>query len=240
MVKTRSVGIMATQQLILKVGLQAEATFTNYYPGNNQHCVNALRAMISGTGERVIYINGSPGQGCSHLLQAVCHQANQQQISCIYIPLQKMITHTPSAFEGLELFTLVCIDDLQMIAQRPAWEEALFHTYNRIHDAGGRLVFAAVNPPKRLGLALADLVSRLSAGMVFQLQPLTDDEKLQALLLRAKQRGMLVTLEVGRFILNHCARDFNNMFAILDQLDAASLVEQRRLTIPFIKSVLQI
>lgn len=46
--------------------------------------------------------------------------------------------------------------------------------------------------------------------------------------------------EVGQFILQRCNRDLPSLLQILTQLDTASLVEQRRLTIPFVKRVLAI
>ena len=55
-------------------------------------------------------------------------------------------------------------------------------------------------------LSLPDLVSRLSWGMVFQLQPLADEEKLSMLTMRANHRGIHLSEEVGKYILTHCPR----------------------------------
>ena len=227
-------------QLTLGVSLKDEATFTNFYPGNNTQLVTALKNAALGQGEKILYIYGSGGQGCTHLLQACCHEAHQNQLSSVYIPLRKIGDFSPAIFEGLESLPLVCVDDVQRIAGNPAWEEALFHAYNRIHDAGGRLIVTANVAPKLLGLTLPDVVSRLSWGMVFQLQPLSDTEKLQILIMRAERRGMTLSEEVGRFILNHCPRHMSTLFAALDALDKTSLAAQRKLTIPFVKTVLQI
>jgi DnaA family protein len=227
-------------QLTLGVGLKDEATFANYYAGKNGPLIQELKKSASGSGERVTYFCGIGGQGCTHLLQAACHEAHRYKLTSVYIPLASLIDYSPDIFEGLESLMLVCIDDLHLIAGRPAWEEAFFHAYNRIHDAGSRLIVTANVMPKALGLALPDLVSRLSWGVVFQLQPLTDNEKLAVLMMRAERRGMALSEEVGKFILNHCPRHMSTLFAALDALDKASLAAQRKLTIPFVKTVLQI
>jgi DnaA family protein len=227
-------------QLTLGVSLKDEATFTNYYPGQNGPLIQELRKTASGSGERVIYFCGAGGQGCTHLLQASCHEANRHQLTAVYIPLASLIDYSPDILEGLESLMLVCIDDLHVIAGKPEWEEAFFHAYNRIHDAGGRIIVTANVMPKLLGLALPDVVSRLSWGVAFQLQPLTDHEKLGALIMRADRRGMTLSEEVGKFILNHCPRHMSTLFAALEALDKASLAAQRKLTIPFVKTVLQI
>jgi DnaA family protein len=227
-------------QLTLGVGLKDEATFVNYYPGKNQQLRNELKKTACGQGERVIYFCSSGGEGRTHLLQACCHEANQHGLSSVYIPLENLSDFSPDIFQGLEILSLVCIDDLHKIVGKPEWEEAFFHAYNRIRDAGGCLIVTANVMPKLLGLTLPDIISRLVWGMAFQLQPLTDDEKLHVLTMRATRRGMMLSEDVGRFVLTHCPRHMTTLFAALDALDKASLAAQRKLTIPFVKEVLQI
>ncbi len=227
-------------QLTLGVGLRDEATFANYYEANNGPLIQELKKTASGQGEKIIYFCGSGGLGCTHLLQAVCHEANRNKLSAVYLPLTSLIDFSPAVFEGLESLKLICIDDLHLIAGRPLWEEAFFHAYNRIYDAGARLIVTANVMPKSLGVVLPDVVSRLSWGVVFQLHSLMDLEKLAVLIMRAERRGMMLSEEVGKYILNHCPRHMSTLFAALEALDKASLAAQRKLTVPFVKSILQI
>src|SRR5579862_4107435 len=122
-------------QLTLGVGLKDEATFTNYYAGKNQLLAEELKKTAHGKGERVVYFRGAGGEGRTHLLQACCHEANQSGLSSVYIPLENLADFSPDIFQGLEILSLVCIDDLHKLAGQPEWEEAFFHAYNRIHDA---------------------------------------------------------------------------------------------------------
>jgi DnaA family protein len=227
-------------QLTLGVSLKDEATFANYHPGQNGPLIHTLIQAAAGQGERVIYFAGVGGAGCTHLLQASCHEAKKHKLSAVYIPLASLIEYSPAIFEGLENLELVCIDDMHMIAGRPLWEEAFFYLYNRLHDAGKRLIVTANVLPKSLGLVLPDLVSRLSWGVVFQIQGLTDTEKLQVLTLRAQRRGMTLSEDVGKFSLNHCPRHMATLSSAFEALDKASLAAQRKLTIPFVKTVLQV
>ena len=71
-------------------------------------------------------------------------------------------------------------------------------------------------------------------ALIFQLHGLSDEDKLRALQLRASRRGLHLTDEVGRFILNRGSRSMNSLFDLLEQLDRASLQAQRKLTIPFL------
>ena len=137
------------------------------------------------------------------------------------------------------LLQAIC-HEIEAIAGHAQWEEAIFHLYNRVRDAGGRIIVAGHDLPKAINLQLPDLVSRLSWGVLYQLISLEDDEKLIALNMRAKRRGMTLPDDVGKYLLTHCPRHMSTLFAALDALDKASLAAQRRLTIPFVKEVLQI
>lgn len=232
--------IKLINQLTLGVGLKDEATFANFYAGKNIHLINALTKSSHGLGEHCLYFYGTGGLGCTHLLQACCHEAHQHKRSAVYIPLANILDFTPAIFDGLENLNLICVDDIQRIAGNLVWEEAFFHAYNRILDTGSHLIVTANVAPKGLGLALPDVVSRLTSGIVFQIQALTDDEKLQIIIMRAERRGLTLSEEVGKFILNHCPRHMSTLFAALDAIDKMSLAAQRKLTIPFIKTVLQI
>ncbi|TAK75986.1 MAG: DnaA regulatory inactivator Hda [Gammaproteobacteria bacterium] len=227
-------------QLTLGLSLKDEATFDNFYPGKNTEIVAELKKTASAQGERIIYLCGTRGQGGSHLLQACCHHAHQHQLRSVYLPLANLITLSPDVLSGLEELALICLDDLHIIAGHPEWEEAIFHFYNRVYDAGGRVVMAAHDLPKSIHIGLADLVSRLSWGVVYQLHSLSDAEKLSVLIMRAHRRGISLSEEVGKYILTHCPRHMGTLFAALEALDKASLAAQRRLTIPFVKEVLQI
>lgn len=227
-------------QLTLGLSLKDEATFDNFYATNNAEIIAELKKTASGCGERIIYLCGSRTQGCSHLLQASCHYAHQQQIRSVYLPLDTLMAHSPEMLNGFETLSLICLDDLQVVASHPEWEQAVFHLFNRVYDSGGRIIFAAHDLPKSIQLTLADLISRLSWGIVYQLHPLSDAEKLKVLIRRAERRGIHLSEEVGKYIMTHCPRHMGTLFAALDALDKASLALQRRLTIPFVKEVLQI
>jgi DnaA family protein len=230
----------SSTQLTLGLSLKDEATFANFYPAKNAEIIAELKKTASGVGEHVIYIYGTHGQGCSHLLQATCHYAHQHHLSSVYFPLAHLISMSTDILNGLEQLDVVCIDDLHIIAGHAAWEEAIFHLYNRMHDAGKKIIVAANDSPKFIKLELPDVVSRLSSGIVFQLRPLMDAEKLLILIQRAHSRGISLSEEVGKFILTHYPRHMGTLFAALDALDKASLAAQRRLTIPFVKEVLEI
>lgn len=232
---------MKPVQLPLGVRLRDDATFANYYPGANPVALGYVERLCeddAGWTENLIYLWGAPGVGRSHLLQAACLRFEQRGEQAVYLPLTELAEHGPALLDGLEQCALVCLDDLQAVAGRADWEEALFHLFNRLRDVGRCLLLSAAAAPRELSVQLPDLRSRLSLALVFQLQLLSDEDKLRALQLRASRRGLQLPDDVARFILTRGSRSMSDLFALLERLDQASLQAQRKLTIPFLKEVL--
>lgn len=232
--------MIAQAQLPLNIQLRDEATFKNFYPGNNAQAVNAVIEVSQGQGESFLYLWGSEKVGKSHLLQAACHGSADLTRSAVYIPLSDIADLSFQVLQGLEKVSLVCLDDLQCLAGKPAWEEALFHLFNRIRAGQGKLLIAADCSPKQIDIQLPDLKSRLAWGVTYHLHDLSDEEKLAALQWRARCRGLELNKTVGKFLLSRCSRDIAELFQILEALDHASLAEQHRLTIPFVKQILKL
>lgn len=230
------------QQLSLQVHLNDEATFDNYYAPqgqNNAQVVATLKDMLQPFGETSIFLWGASGVGLTHLLQAACNFAEQQGSKVQYLPLSELSGFSPEGlFEGLEDVDLVCLDGLHSVIGQDNWEQAIFHLFNRLRDSGKRLLMAAEKSPFEMSISLADLHSRLTWGLVFQVAPLDDQSKQEALQMRARDLGLDLTDEVAQFILHRAPRDMKELFLTLKRLDHISLAEQRRLTIPFVKHAL--
>ena len=88
-----------------------------------------------------------------------------------------------------------------------------------------------------LGLALADLQTRLSWGVAFQLKPLSDQGLREALRKEIEQRSLQASDEVLGFVLRRFPRRMNILKQVVDVLDDVSLMEQRRITVPLVKQV---
>ncbi len=227
------------QQLPLTFEPRERYTFDAFIAGQNQLVVDLARNMANAEGETQLLIWADKGNGKSHLLQAACNLASQTHKAVCYLPAAEIIHSSPLIFEGLEQLDMVCIDDIDVMMQSDQWEEALFDLINRIREAGKRLLIAANRSPEPSTIHLADLHSRLTWGPVFQLQALDDADKIRAMQKRADQYGLEMTDNVASYLLTHYPRDLFDLFERLDHLDKASMAMQRRLTIPFIKTVLE-
>lgn len=223
-------------QLALPLRLADHAVFASYLATGNETLLATLRNLAQGGNGAGCWLWGATATGKTHLLQAVCEEAGDDSA---YIPLSLFGGTSPEILDGLENRGLICIDDIHLVAGKTDWEHALFVLYNQVLASEGRLIVTASAAPRSAGFALADLESRLSQLPIFQIQPLGDDETRQALQLRAAQRGLDLPDETARFLLNRSRRDMASLYSVLDKLDDAALRAQRRLTIPFVKEVLE-
>lgn len=226
-------------QLSLPLYLPDDETFASFYPGENASVLAAIQSVIHHSNSSYIYFWSGEGGGRSHLLHAACTEFSQRGEAVGYVPLEKRAYFVEEVLDGMEQLALVCIDNIECVAGIPQWEMAIFNLYNRIQETGHtRLLITGNRPPRQLNLHLPDLASRLDWGQIYKLQPLSDDEKLQALQLRAKLRAFELPEDVGRFMLKRLDRKMRTLFMTLDQLDRASITAQRKLTIPFVKEIL--
>lgn len=225
------------KQLPLSFPPREVFNFASYLPGDNHLAVAMVAQLAEGAGEKQLYLWSDRGRGKSHLLQAACNHAAGRQAAVCYLPAAEMLAQPAELLDGLEQLDLLCLDDVQLFAGHDDWEVALFNLINRVRASGCRLLMSANEVPENLALELADLRSRLVWGPVFQLQVLSDSDKRAALQARAQLRGLELPDNVAEYLLRHYPRDLFALFERLNALDTAAMALQRKLTIPFVKTV---
>lgn len=202
------------KQLLLDIQPPAQPTLENFIVGRNAEALHSLRLAISGDSDmRFIYLWGAAGSGKTHLLKA-CRAAAKGN--------------------GREL---VCVDDVHLLL--PDEQIRLFDTFNHLKESGGTLITAGIAAPSQMNLR-DDLATRLAWGLTYQLHPLTDDEKAQAIRNYAMGRGMKLPDEVLDYCLRYLRRDMPTLIATIDALDEWSLTAKRQVTLPLLKQLLQL
>lgn len=224
-------------QLSLAIQLRDDATFSNFLAlPKVAPLLRALQSQMDDDGEPVIYVYGPAGSGKSHLLQACCQES---AAAAVYLPLANMREYpAEDVLQGVGQLARVCIDDIHCVLGDAQWEAALFALYNTARSNGCRLVVAGNAAPRALQVNLADLRSRLSWGIVYQLESGSDSDKSAILQFRAQRRGLSLPESVAAYIVSRAPRAMDQLLGVLDALDSASLRQQRAITIPFVKETL--
>jgi len=230
-------------QLTLSVQLPDDETFASFQSKSNQMVVKQVTHFLDHIVDdhkkvHSLYLFGLSGVGKSHLLHASCTYVDKLGVTSLCLSFSELTQLSVDVLDGLENIDLVCLDDIQLIAGDKQWQQAIFDLYNRMVEQNKCLIITGDQSAAQLNISLPDLVSRLSWGLTEQLKPLTDKEKSFALQYRAQQRGLFISDDVASFLINRLSRDMTSLLAALEQLDQASIREQRRITIPFIKDVL--
>ncbi len=225
-------------QLPLGVQLRDDASFSSFYAGPNTEVVTCFKEAAMGRLGGMLYLHGPKGSGKTHLLQALCRDAGGSGLRAGYLPLAEFAAHESAVLEGMTSLSLLCLDDVDHVTGSREWALLLMRLCDAARQQDLTLALAAESAPAAITSALPDLCTRLGWGMVFGMQALSDADRLQALQLRARARGLELPAEVGNFLLLRSARDLPALMRMLGDLDTASLAAQRRLTIPFVKSVL--
>jgi DnaA family protein len=224
------------KQLPLGVRLHDRAIWASFQTAGSQQAVQGVQHLADAQAGSLGWLWGPSGSGKSHLLQAVCAQLPGSG----YFPMQHLLSFGPAVLEGIETLSCVCLDDVHAISGQLDWEAALFRLYVEVDARQGRLLLAADQPAGALPWVLADLRSRCTALPHWALQLLDEEQQLVALQTRARLRGLELPDETAAYLQRHYPRDMNSLMGLLDTLDLASLAEQRRLTVPFIRSVLSL
>ena len=220
-----------SKQLTLGLHIPQENTFENFISSHNHVAVEQLKNSHD---IQFTYIYAGPGLGVSHLLHACCNGAPNND--AIYLDL-KQLPKNPAIFEGLCDLSLCCIDHLEAV-DSSATEEALFHLFNRMAAKNNRLIIANKIPCTQANIQLADLKSRLASGNSIEITEPDEQAKREILKQIAQRCGLELSDECITYMLTRHARDMSSLIEILRTLDKAAWIEQRRLSIPFIKQCL--
>lgn len=225
------------KQLSLDIGLAAQPSLKNFYPGPNREPFEHLQLWVSHQSRSPVptYLWGESGSGKTHLLRAVAHWLTQSGQSVGW--LDAAVTE-PGAFDPA--WEVLIMDDVDVYSA--VLQHAAFNWFVHAMAPGQgrqRWVLAAGHwPPAQLPLR-DDLRTRLGWGHVFQLKTMDESQRREVLRQQAQARGIFLKEDVIDFILTRFSRDLGSLMNVLDRVDQFALREQRAITIPMIKSMLQ-
>ena len=179
-----SAGSFGDSGLSAPVGLDPSLTFAAFVTGEaNVLACNAAQRMAATEQPQFspLYIKAATGQGKTHLLHAIGHAylGQHPRARIFYCSAERFMIEFVQAlkagqmieFKGrLRSFDLLLVDDIQFIIGKAAAQEELLYTIDALLAEGKRLVFAADRAPQALDGVEPRLLSRLSMGLVADIQ----------------------------------------------------------------------
>lgn len=230
-------------QMPLKIGLRDDACFETFVTEQEPLALalNRLQKTLQQAAGSAFYLYGAEGVGKTHLLQASCRFVTEQGRTSVYLPLaDTSLPLIPDVLTGLEQTPLVCLDDVQSVLGDAKWEKALANLITKSNVQGHSLILAGSIAMNEWQITTQDLAKALMSVLPIPLQAIEDkNEVVVALQRHGKRLGFELPQEVGNYLVKQFSNDLQELLAVLKLLEQASLVEKRRLTLPFVKQVLQ-
>ena len=202
------------------VGLDPTQTFAAFVTG-------ATNVLAKNAAERVahtekpqfspLYLKAATGQGKTHLLHAIGHSYLQAhpRARLFYCSAERFMIEFVQALRQNEMmefkarlrgFDLLLVDDIQFIIGKASAQEELLYTIDALLAEGKRLVFAADRAPQALDGVEPRLLSRLSMGLVADIQ--AADIELRRQILESKLTRF-APLDVPADVIEFLARTIN-------------------------------
>ena len=197
------------RQLPLEISPPGEPSFENFLPGDNAEALAGVRELAQGRLREAIVYLWGETGSGRSHLLRAAARANA---------------------------SLVVVDDVHGLDADD--QQRLFSAINAARDGLGPVLAAGPAAPAALDLR-ADLRTRLAWGLVYQLKPLGEAEKLRYLQAEAKRRGLTLSDELAAYLLARVPRDLATLTALLEALDREALTRKRPLTLPLVREVLE-
>ncbi|ANU06329.1 chromosomal replication initiator protein DnaA [Paraurantiacibacter namhicola] len=232
---TLSMGAMGEDSLSSSVGLDPSQTFGAFVTGTtNVLACNAAERMAKVEQPQFspLYLKAATGQGKTHLLHAIGHSYMQAfpRARIFYCSAERFMIDFVQALRQNEMmefkarlrgFDLLLVDDLQFIIGKASAQEELLYTIDALLTEGKRLVFAADRAPQALDGVEPRLLSRLSMGLVADIQPA--DIELRRAILESKLTKFApldVPADVIEFLARTVSRNVRELVGGLNKLIA--------------------
>ncbi|MDZ7379322.1 MAG: chromosomal replication initiator protein DnaA [candidate division KSB1 bacterium] len=181
-------------------------TFTNFVVGSSNQFAHAAALAVAkqpADAYNPLVLYGGPGVGKTHLLHAIGHYIGQQHPTwqVVYLPAEEFMRDLLRALhqERMESFQqryrqadVWLIDNLQFIAGRERTQEAFLQIFEALYETHKQIVLASDKSPQEMALLAPRLRSRLSAGLIADLQPPDLETRLAILDKKATQYGIVL------------------------------------------------
>lgn len=202
--------------------------FANFIALKNE----AIARTLIVNQQQFIHISGISGCGKTHLLNAWIFE-NSKSNESIYLD---SISTDCNLDKILEKYYYIAVDNIDLLDD--AQQVKLFDLFNKIKlgNLENRLLTSAVDPS--LISIRNDLRTRILSGLNLHIKALDDDEIITALQEITKINGIGITDNEIRYLVNHLTRNIGQLTSLINKITQMALIENKRITIPFIKQVI--
>ena len=220
-------------QLGLPISLDSKMLLDNFIA--NSELVNLIHQLFQDKKASEIYVYGLTGQGKTHVLQGVVLKALASDKNAIYIDC--IDSFPEHLLDFIDQLSFISLDNVDLISKEN--QEIFFDLYNRARQAGVVILVSGSSLPADLTV-MKDLKTRLSLAAVYKLEALNDELTMDVLNKQMSDRNLTIDSKIYEYLFKNYSRDLNTLVSAMNELDKASLQSKKAISIPFVKTVLQL
>ena len=229
--------------------------FDNFVVGeSNELAYTAARKIcVQSAHYNPLFIYSSVGMGKTHLLNSIGLEVGQTK-KVMFISAERFMYHFIRAIKSNEMVkfkdffrgaNIFIIDDIQFVSGKEAMQEEFFHTFNALIERGSQVVISSDRPPSSLDKIQERIRSRMSGGLVIDIQP--PDPDLRIRILKSKFEEIKVNFkenydlseEVMKFLASEVTSSIREMIGALNRVLAFSKINTKSPTIYECKRILK-
>ena len=229
--------------------------FDNFIVGeSNELAYTAARKIcIQSAHYNPLFIYSSVGMGKTHLLNAIGLEVGNLR-KVMFISAERFMYHFVRSiknnemvkfkdlFRGADIFI---IDDIQFVNGKEAMQEEFFHTFNALIEKGSQIVISSDRTPSNLDRIQERIRSRMSGGLVIDIQP--PDLDLRIKILKSKFEEIKKSFnenydlddEIFKFLATEITSSIREMVGALNRVLAFSKINTKSPNIYECKRILK-
>ncbi len=234
-------------------GLNPSYTFDSFVVGScNQfaHAAALAVANLPAKNYNPLFIYGGVGLGKTHLVNAIGSQVLQNDPSAkvCYLSSEKFTNELINClrYEKMTDFRnkyrtkdVLLVDDIQFLGGKERTQEEFFHTFNSLYDSNKQIVITSDKLPKDIPGLEERLRSRISWGLIADIQPPDIETKVAILCKKAELYNISLSNEVGLFLAGQLGSNIRELEGALTRLRAYSSLTGHEIDASMAKEVLK-
>ena len=222
-------------------------TFDTFIVGESNELAHAAAVAVAanpGVVYNPLVIHSDVGLGKTHLLHAIGQRIRDKGLSLIYSTTEEFTNAYIRAIrEGkTEEFRtryrstdVLLLDDIQFLIGKEQTQEGFFHTFNALHMTNRQILITSDRPVTDLTLLEPRIRSRLTGGLVVDIQPPDLETRLAILRAKADLLGHDITPEVIQFLGERIHRNIRELEGTLNRVVAYAQMTRTPITMELVK-----
>ena len=229
--------------------------FDNFIKGSSNEIALSYSKKVCEHNSRYnpLYIYGGVGLGKTHLLNAIGLEL-QSENEVMFISAERFMYHFIKSIKKNDMVnfkdffrksSVFIIDDIQFIRGKESLQEEFFHTFNSLIEKGSQIVISADRPPMKLDRVQERIKSRLSGGLIVDIDVPDLELKKKIIMKRIDimqsqfKEIIEISDEVISFISQETKTNIRELIGVLNRVIAFSRVHKRVLSINDCKNILK-